>query len=724
MVINSSKNTCEIGNSYIHIAADVSQTQLKLVLTVSNDAGNWEPILERVGTNTFTGGLGAEVPEHCSLETEQVGDTTFLIIEGKCADASHVIQLRVDEHDPWVSVHELLILDSQAAKTGVNWFEAAWKYIGWQEPGEVFSPLLVPQPDDVIGQHVMRSPALTAQSGSRMAILVNDVDSITKTQALPACMNLLRDAGAPVFRTGLRGQQVRDHVYFRYIPVSAHQARFHHAYQLLVSAHAKPGTATIEASHHLWQKYGARSLKSAPPLQLPYADYARQVFPRMINLLWAETQLNDKRIGSIRENRSYPNDVWMTTWFNPARTAYGMYLWGKWLNVDDWMARATATRDLYLSAPQDRGLFPTVFVFENPSGSDAQHFAGGRWAHSHHQGGGLGYYRLMDMSWSAYQLLRWQRDLTPSPEIIAFVRHYCKGILALQREDGGLPSLVDASTFKPVTRIDTDFILKDLAQHPGGDSYIPSMYRHGWVPERYERSAEDAASLLVLAECAHQLPANDPDRSTFVQAAERVAGWLESWVFPESRWIDYEVYFSCSPKPLDFYDHRSGQWPQNTLCMHLAAAGLLALYEVTQQMHYLDLGKQILGRLMLYQQVWDPPFLNIYGYGGYGVMNTDGEWDDGRQAQFADTHLDFFRLTGNQEQLERAVAACRAGFTTVYLPSNAGVYPTGWCRQPRGIAAENHAHGGSDELCGVSGFDWGIGSALATAAYLRLNSAV
>jgi hypothetical protein len=719
-----SKDLCEIGNSSVRVVASVAQPKLSLSLLACGENGVWRPILERSGKNLIEDNLGAELPENCTLETEQVGDTSFLIIQGTCGQASHIIQLRIDAHDPWVSVYELLILDELASSIGVNWFEAEWKFSGWQEPGEVFSPLLVPQPDDVIGQHVMRSPALTAQCDTRTAALVNDVDSIAKIQALPACMNLLRDAGTPIFRTGLRGQQVRDHVYFRYTSAAAHQARFHHSYQLYVSATAQPGAATTCASHRLWEAYGARSLKAAPPLQLGYADYARQVYPRMLDLLWAESKIGDKRVGSIRVNRSYPNDIWMCTWFNPARTAYGMYLWGKWLNNDDWMARAVATRDLYLSAPQDHGLFPTVFVFEGRSADDPHQFAGGRWVHSHHQGGGLGLYRPMDMSWSAYQLLRWQRDLAPAPETIPFVRNYCKGILALQREDGGLPTLVDASTFSSVTYVDPAPMLKDLAEHPGGDTYIPHMFEHAWVPERYERSAEDAASLLLLAEFAQQLPANDPDRPTFIHAAERIAGWLENWVFPESRWIDYEVYYSCSPKPVDFYDQRSGQWPQNTLCMHLAAAGLLALYEVTQQKHYLDLATHILGRLMLYQQVWDPPFLNFYGFGGYGVMNTDGEWDDGRQAQFADTHLDFFRATGNQEQLERAIAACRAGFTTVYLPSNAPVYPTGWCRQPRGIAAENHAHGGSDHLCGVSGFDWGIGSALATAAYLRLHGGI
>jgi hypothetical protein len=35
------------------------------------------------------------------------------------------------------------------------------------------------------------------------------------------------------------------------------------------------------------------------------------------------------------------------------------------------------------------------------------------------------------------------------------------------------------------------------------------------------------------------------------------------------------------------------------------------------------------------------------------------------------------------------------------------------------MAAENHGHGGADQLNGVSGFDWGSGSALATAAFFE-----
>ncbi len=705
-----------IDNRLARLEARAGGDGLSLQLSALTRARAAIPILVRAGRNTFAGAWQVERPEQCSLEIDQVGNTAALIVNGTVGEADYAISLRLAEGSRWVEVNELLCLDALQATVKVGWFEAVWQFADWQEPGEVFSPLLVPEPNDVIGRHVMRSPALTAQCGDRVAALVYSIDSIHKMQALPACMNLLRkgDGRAPVFRAGLRPHKVRGHVYFTHEDAPASQTRFHFAYHLYAAANARPGAALDAANRKLWSGWGTRHLRAAPPAPMTYEEYARQIYPRVIAQRWAETQLDGRRIGAIRINRAYPNDVWMCPWFSQIRSAYGLYLWGKWLNESDWVERAIATRDLHLAAPQDRGFFPTVFVF----GDTPQTC---RWVHSQHQGGGPGVYHLADMSWTVAQLLRWHHDLIPDARTLAFARDYCKGILAVQRADGGLPALVDAHTFAPVNHLDRQALLADLEAHSGGDGYVPAMLRRHWVEERFVESAEDATSLLALAEMARVLPPQDPDRAAFVEAARRVASWLETWVYPEARWIDFEVYYSCSPKPLDFYDRRSGQWPQNTLNMHTAAAGMLALYELTNDSRYLDLARRAMDRLSLYQQVWDPPFLNVYGFGGYGVMNTDGEWHDARLAQFGDTHLDFYRRLGDVEHLERALAARRAGFITIYLPANASVYPTGWNRLPRSIAAENHAHGGTDHLCGVSGFDWGAGSALATAAYFRLR---
>jgi hypothetical protein len=667
-----------------------------------------------VGTNRDSGALQVEIPQNCEIQVTCAESSAALVVGGTLAGAEFWLNLQVCEESPWVQVSEVLAFGAREEPPPVAWVEAVWRFVDWEEPGEVFSPTLVPQPGDVVGRHVMRAPALTAQSRGRAAALVYSIDSIYRAQTLPACMNLLRDGETPVFRVGLRPHRVRGHVYYQYVPQPARSPTYHYTYHLYIATDAPQGAALSAANRRLWDRYGRRYRNASPPLSTSVAEYARQIYPHVLDTQWAETRLDGNRVGAIRLNRSYPNDVWMCAWFSQLRSAYGLYLWGQQMDNPDWIARALATRDLHLAAPQQRGLFPTVFVFGRTPDTC-------RWVHSHHQGGGPGIYHLFDMSWTVYQLLRWQRDLVPDERAIEFARTYCQGLLRLQGEDGSLPAYVDAERFAVVDHVDRRRLIADLEAHPGGDPYVLGGIKTRWPEERFVHSAEDAASLLVLAELVRALPANDPDRGSFLDAAQSIGEWLARCVYPQGRWIDFEVYYSCSPKPLDFYDARSGQWPQNTLCIHLAASGFLALYRVTHATKFLDLARWALDRLSLYQQVWDPPFLNSYGFGGYGVMNTDGEWNDARQAQFADTHLDFYRVTGDKEHLERALAARRASLTTVFLPFSSAVYPIGWYRRPRGLAAENHAHGGMDHLCGVSGFDWGSGSALATAAYFKYH---
>ncbi len=353
----------------------------------------------------------------------------------------------------------------------------------------------------------------------------------------------------------------------------------------------------------------------------------------------AQTVLGDRRVGAITSNRSYAGDVWFSSWFNPMRSSYGLYHYGTVLEQPEWVEMARATRALTLSAPVSGGLFPTIFVF----GPD-------RWVESHHQGGGPGIFHLMDMSWTMYQLLRWHRELEPDAESVVRALSYARALAGLQRPDGGFPAYVDRDG-AAVVAVDNAALLADL-EGGGGDAYVPEMLKSRWCEERFEQSAEDSASLLFLATLASLLPAGDGARDSIVGTALGVARYLAERVVPDAKWTDFEVYFSCSPKGLDFYDHRSGQWPQNTLCMQHAAAGFLQLFGVTHDVEHLELAGRALDRMSLYQQVWDPPWLGLSAFGGYGVMNTDGEWNDARQAQFAETHLALWRVTGEEEHLE------------------------------------------------------------------------
>ena len=177
-------------------------------------------------------------------------------------------------------------------------------------------------------------------------------------------------------------------------------------------------------------------------------------------------------------------------------------------------------------------------------------------------------------------------------------------------------------------------------------------------------------------------------------------------IFPERKWFDYETFFSCSRKPLGFFDSYTQQNPQNTLSMQQAAEACYALYAITGKQHYKTHGVEIMDYLCLYQQVWSPAWLSCELLGGFGVQNTDGEWSDSRQGYFAVTLMKYYQLTGQQEYFERGVAALRAMFSLFESPES-----------PR--TAENYAHGAKDRLAGVTGLHWGTGSSVVSIHLIR-----
>lgn len=123
--------------------------------------------------------------------------------------------------------------------------------------------------------------------------------------------------------------------------------------------------------------------------------------------------------------------------------------------------------------------------------------------------------------------------------------------------------------------------------------------------------------------------------------------------------------------------------------------------------------------MVLYQNVWPISYRKVaYTYGGFGVQNSDGEYNDARQAQFGCTLCDFGAQLGRQDWFERGVAATRASLTLINDPLHAelGIYPNP--NYPLGLEPENDGHAGIDEQDGRSGTDWGESSGLTSMAWL------
>jgi hypothetical protein len=300
-------------------------------------------------------------------------------------------------------------------------------------------------------------------------------------------------------------------------------------------------------------------------------------------------------------------------------------------------------------------------------------------------------YDAAAMGTSSWWLLYWYENLDRDPKILKRAMAYARFLKEVQRPSGAIPTYFNA----------------DLSPAP-----------------QLLESATTAISGAVLAKTARL--ANDPDLKAAALSAGR---FIEGSILPRLAFQDFETFYSCSAKPLQWIDNWSGILPQNTLAIQWSADQFLALYRLTGDRGWLRRGEYILSLLSLYQQVWTPPYApynKVNLYGGFGVMNTDGEWNDGRQARFVSTYADYYAATGKLEYLERAIAAARAGFALMDIKENHAnnvnrLQPPLTEAPGLGYAPENIFHGGPDpnDRGGWTGFNWGPGGALAASAYLE-----
>jgi len=218
-------------------------------------------------------------------------------------------------------------------------------------------------------------------------------------------------------------------------------------------------------------------------------------------------------------------------------------------------------------------------------------------------------------------------------------------------------------------------------------------------------------------------------KNKILSSAIASADYLDSHVVDGQYYYDFETFFSCSPKACSqrdgcidhecMRDPHSLQPPQNSLCMQWVAEALRAASHATGKARYIRQALKAVEKMVLYQSVWPVTYRKTaYSFGGFGVQNSDGEYNDARQAQFGETLCDFGAELGRKDLFERGVAAVRASLALVNHPlhDRFGIYPNPNCAP--GLAPENCCHLGADDQAGRTGFDWGEGSGLASMAIL------
>lgn len=568
--------------------------------------------------------------------------------------------------------------------------DAGWHFLGGK-PDFTWTPNLRQSDDEVIGRHVFRSPAVVVQRGGLAAVLLPELGDDMARMPLPATLNLdVRDPKGPRLDYDFQQHDVVRHVFWRHesgktVRVDTSTA-YHFAYDILLPVNAEPHRA-----YRLVTRWWARRITDSPEAQsVPWKQYAKTGIDKyMLPIGWRQTTMDGEVVGGVAMNVLAAHEsTWFQCWFNDLRSAYGTYLWGQRLKRPDLVRKARQTRQLLLHAPSTEGLFPVIYDWTDRKWLDSS--AGG-------VGGGSDIFHTVDCAWAAYWLLMWNRDLERSPESVEMAKRLGDFMIAHQLPSGEIPAYWETGARG-----------QDSGFSAGSES------RNLTPGSRLMGGAESAGCGMFLA-----FLGRETHEAKYVVAARKVAGYVRRDIMPRNKWFDYETFFSCSWKPETFYDPITDQNPQNNLSIHWAAEMFRQLYLADHKAADLAEGEALMDYLNLYQQCWSPPWMTFEGYGGYGVQNTDAEWNDARQAQFACTNLDYYQLTGKPEYMIRGIAALRAGFATMYMPENKFISPYTYDKKPTGYADENYGHGGNNGPAGPTSWDWGTGSALASVAYAK-----
>ncbi len=563
-------------------------------------------------------------------------------------------------------------------------------------------PNIKMKPEHIAGHHTFRSPAVIVTAGGFGAALIPDLVSIAEKLDIGRYLDLRFDAhapeltvqasGSPRLEYGICSNAPDGHVYYKadgrktVVDVSGVDLIFYLLLMKNVPVHRVPGLVAT----FLWDRFGRLYETSLLPQTVPFARYALYGNTMALHHLWQQGPARDtggivlstfRRRDGVARGREYADDIWFHCWFNNMRTAMELAEFGFILDNKLWVDKAFEIARCLVGSPQHDGIFPTIY---------APHDGG--WVASSQQGGGRLLYSLPDCAWASLWLRKFINEYGEVEGAENFLPGFRHFLYRHQNENGGFPCWVH----------------KDTLEHD----------------ERLENTSAGALPVWFLCEelLSGAVPLEERDKA--IKAVIRGADHLIDNPIREVRFEDFELYYSCSGKPLGYFDKYTRLYGQNTLAIQWCAESLRAVYQISGNKKYLDAGLFCLGLLSLYQQVWNTPYLDFYTFGGFGVMNTDGEWNDARQAQFAETFMNYYDLTGRPEFLKRAVAATRAGFALMAIEENKEICPRNYAGSPtqrdlHGGSAENYGHGGRNERSGTSGFHWGTGSALVTAARIK-----
>ncbi|WP_300599299.1 hypothetical protein [Niabella sp.] len=594
-------------------------------------------------------------------------------------------------------------------------------------PGFNWAPLLTPENHHVIAQHVFRAPALIVADDAKLLSVIPDLDLLQKGSPVPWYMDM--DALNNRLVLGMGNTSVKEHVLFTRAPGAVFpKGTVTLGFYCLVSGKKDAVQNPFQqTASFLWSKWGAPLFRkeTTPSGNMNLDPYVKQTyawaFKNWRPAVWQELELEGKKVGApvfIVNTTQSPNykgvlnerefrSVWNQAWFNSLRSAQGLYRYARRTGNDSLRQYALQTKELALSFPQQQGFFKSVVATEMEEVTvDGKQYMRSKGWNTRYWGNSnrnpytwdarMAPYHIADMSFTAYWMLVWYLELEKDPRLLAYAKTYADALVGLQDAIGFFPAWLDLKDLKPMQHLN--------------------------------RSPETSISVTFLL----KLYTITGDRR-YRNAAARAMEAVMKHNIPQGQWEDFETYWSCSRIGSDQWVGkkiaRNNMYKQNNFSVFWTAQALLEMYRVTKEKKYLVAGQRTLDELLLWQAVWQPPYMAVHTLGGFGVMNGDAEWNDARQSLFAELILQYGQLLHRNDYIQRGIAALKASFVMMYTPLNPGTMQQWQARWPffneqdYGFMMENYGHDGVTNAHGLgigefTIYDWGNGAA--AEAYNRI----
>lgn len=593
-----------------------------------------------------------------------------------------------------------------------------------QNPREVFRPDYAWLPnlkygaDRVAGQHAFRSPCVIVQFDDEMAAIVPSLNAFPGHGGLPAaldfeCPGVLRYGLVAHGPDGLGLFHRRTELGVPFKPGD----KAVYAFSVMLRNGLAAQMGHCEVVRFLWRRFASmpgmpdskeeeeRSLCDLP-------ESVRQAFAALFGPLkaWRDirleggdgggfvAQLNrwdlappDKtdrpagmdRLGTglTRKLPLIPKINLLANWFagvlppvlfqgavNDVRTAVGMALFGRRWGDAPLSEAARKMVGLALSAPVQNGIIPAICA-----GSDRHPV----WVNDPAAGKIRNRFRVCDAAETGLWLLEYDA-VDPRPQIVGTCRDLAGALMRYQTPAGGLPAVVESGRHRTV-----------------GDGTA-------------ELNATAAAGRFLAALYEHDREA------AWLEAARKCAGFITGHGFSFRRWQDEVLppeWCVAGPDPM------TGLSPQSNLCIFRSSDLLRRLAALTGEERYRDYGKAALDDLLLYQQLWNAPFLSVGTAGGFGASNVEPVWNEARGGLFATLLFDWYDLTGDREYFQRGVAALQACFALVSAMGGAALAPGRDVPPYGGMIPAGYGYGGKDgPMPSRIQPGWGAGTACAAAA--------